>query len=65
MITNQNKVFTLIFIIVMGIIILEGIALLKGFDGAILSIAVTTLGSIGGYLFGRKAKRYEKDDHVK
>ena len=65
MITDPVKVYRLILIIVIGIIILEGIALLKGFDGVMLSVAIAGLGSIASFLLGRKTKNHHKDNHAK
>ena len=43
-----------------GIVVLEGIALMKGIDGTIFSMVIATLAGLGGYyLRGKKEDKNE------
>lgn len=37
---------------IVSIVVLESIALFKGIDGAMLSVALAAIGSVAGYTFG-------------
>ena len=41
-------------IAIIGIVILEGIALIQGIDGQMLSVGIGVIAGLGGYQYGKK-----------
>ncbi|MBA7669719.1 hypothetical protein ES703_77852 [subsurface metagenome] len=51
---KQHPLLTKASLAIVAIMILEGLAILKGIDGALFGLAVTAIAGLGGYTIGRR-----------